>query len=318
MISRVRTASRMMVRELGLMNRTLFGDALSLSAVHAIIEVGAQKPITAQDLSERLVLEKSTVSRLLGSLVDKGFVVQNSSSSDRRRRLLTLTEPGEKVSRRIQSLAEDQVRRALQRSPTHRQNLITAGLEAYSEALRSDRFSEPESKLCDSLTLHEGYKPGLLAVLLSLQIDYYSQINGFGAVFETTVASGLADFLPRLDHPMNAMWRAEIDGCVVGSISIDGQDLESTPNLKRGHLRWFIVDPNYHGHGIGKMLVKQAMAFCDSVPFDEVHLSTIRGLDTARALYERHGFNLIEEHEGITWGQSEHEQVFVRKRLPLL
>ena len=50
------------------MNRTLAGTRLTPSAVHAIIELGTTGELAAKELAEKLILEKSTVSRLLMSL----------------------------------------------------------------------------------------------------------------------------------------------------------------------------------------------------------------------------------------------------------
>jgi hypothetical protein len=41
-------------------------------------------------------------------------------------------------------------------------------------------------------------------------------------------------------------------------------------------------------------------------------LWTFQGLDTARALYERHGFVLVKEQLGARWGNTVTEQQFVR------
>ncbi len=42
----------------------------------------------------------------------------------------------------------------------------------------------------------------------------------------------------------------------------------------------------------------------------QVYLSTFAGLDSARHLYEKCGFKLLEENEGNTWGVRVREQVF--------
>ena len=44
-----------------------------------------------------------------------------------------------------------------------------------------------------------------------------------------------------------------------------------------------------------------------------VWLTSFRGLDPARALYERHGFRLVEEREAGSWGTSVLEQRFERR-----
>jgi GNAT superfamily N-acetyltransferase len=92
----------------------------------------------------------------------------------------------------------------------------------------------------------------------------------------------------------------------VGAIAIDGANHDS----QGAHLRWFIVAPENQGHGIGKILLKEAIEFCRKKKFGRVYLWTFSGLDPARHLYERSGFKLCEEHEGNQWGRTVTEQRF--------
>ena len=52
------------------------------------------------------------------------------------------------------------------------------------------------------------------------------------------------------------------------------------------------------------------MHFCEEKNFQRVYLSTFAGLDSARHLYEKWGFKLLEEHESDTWGVRVREQKF--------
>jgi GNAT superfamily N-acetyltransferase len=133
---------------------------------------------------------------------------------------------------------------------------------------------------------------------------------GFGQAFETRVAADLAEFMTRIDNAANQTWHARQDNRIVGSISIDGQDLGND----RAHLRWFVVDERIRGGGTGKALLSQALSFCDQQGFNETHLWTVKGLDAARKLYQQHGFYLAEEYYGDQWGTNILEQQFVRPR----
>lgn len=152
-----------------------------------------------------------------------------------------------------------------------------------------------------------GYRPGLIGRVVEMHAMFYAAHAGFGVFFERQVASGLAEFAERLDHPRNRIWAAVADGRILGSITIDGQDLAPA-----AHLRWFIMDEGTRGAGIGNRLVTAAMAFCDAAGFAETQLWTFRGLDAARRLYDRHGFVLAEERPGTQWGETVLEQRFVR------
>ena len=159
------------------------------------------------------------------------------------------------------------------------------------------------------IEIHRGYLPGSIGRVAQLHGEYYARHHGFGGAFEAVVAGGLSDFIPRLVASRNQIWHASLEGRIIATIAIDGEDLGN--NI--GHLRWFIVSEAAQGHGLGKRLLQDALSFCDEQAFSETHLWTFKGLDAARKLYEDFGFALVEEYDGDQWGTVVTEQKFVRK-----
>lgn len=310
MVKNIRSASRDLVRELGFMNRTLAGTELSASAVHAIIEIGANGHLSSKALSESLLLEKSTISRLVRSLVDRGEVHEIRSHEDARSKDLHLTNKGEATLAKIANYAGQQVAVAIDPLDGHARRQILTSLKTYSAALRAGRTSGAVPVVGGQVDIRHGYTPGIIARITELHASYYSNLVGFGVAFEAKVAGGLADFAPRLDKPQNALWYAQDNNRIVGSIGIDGEDL----GAGKAHLRWFILDQRIQGTGVGKSLIQKAVTFCDDRKFRETDLWTFKGLDAARALYERHGFELTEEYRGDQWGTPMLEQKFTRRR----
>lgn len=171
-----------------------------------------------------------------------------------------------------------------------------------------------------SMSIVEGYRPGLIGQVVALHATTYSQWAGFGRIFEAKVASEFAGFVTRLDRPANGIWHAADGDRILGSIAIDGEDLADGegpsgegPSGERAHLRWFIVDPSSRGTGLGRRLLDQALAFVDERHFTETHLWTLKGLEAAKSLYLRAGFVLAGEYEGDQWGVDVTEQTFVRR-----
>ncbi len=308
LVSDIRASSRELVRELGFMSRTIAGTGLAPSAVHAIVEIGAAQSMPAKALCEKLLLEKSTVSRLVGALVEKGVLLESRTQMDARSKDLSLTEKGNALLRDITQFAETRVSSALAVLHGPQRDSVQRGLALYASALRESRAEKPSECPPETPTINTGYVPGLAGRIVELHATYYSREIGFGAVFEAAVAGGLADFVPRLDKPANEIWSVASGGAILGSIAIDGEDLGSS----RAHLRWYYLDPALRGTGTGRALLTAALNFCDRHAFGETHLWTIKGLDAARALYERHGFTLEEEYAGAQWGKQVIEQRFVR------
>lgn len=315
LVEDIRAASRLMVRELGFMGGGDFaGTDLSPSAVHALIEI-EKGGITARDLGARLRLEKSSVSRMLRKLVDSGDV-KEETGEDARVKILSLTATGKKQVAAIHTFARTQVTDALGRLKPGQGRTVLEGLRLYTDALDTDgTVTAHERATPPRIEIVAGYQPGLIARIVQMHALYYARESGFGQRFESVVASGLADFCGRLETPRNAIWAAMQDGQIIGSIAIDGEDL-NRKNLDKdvAHLRWFIVDDGVRGGGVGRRLLSTALAFVDEKAFTETHLWTFAGLSAARRLYEAHGFTCVEEWSGTQWGKEVLEQRFVRPR----
>ena len=151
-----------------------------------------------------------------------------------------------------------------------------------------------------------GYVPGAIGRIAELHGTYYHKHWGFDLFFESKVAIELSEFLRRFNEARDGFWVASVGKKIVGAIAIDGVQHDS----KGAHLRWFIVSEENQGQGIGKMLLEQAVEFCQKKKFGRVYLWTFAGLGPARHLYERFGFKLCEEHEGNQWGRTVTEQRF--------
>ncbi len=153
-----------------------------------------------------------------------------------------------------------------------------------------------------------GYEPGIIGRVTELQAIYYARHWDLGLYFEAKAATELAAFLGRFDPTRDGVWVAKSNGVVIGAIFIDGSDAHG----EGARLRWFILDPAYHGHGIGSRLLQEAVAFCKKAAFPRVYLTTFSGLTAARHLYEKVGFRLFHEEDGshLTGKSSLVEQKF--------
>jgi DNA-binding MarR family transcriptional regulator/N-acetylglutamate synthase-like GNAT family acetyltransferase len=305
LVDAIRSASRRMVRELGFMRSTLADTPYSPSAVHTLLEIGARGSMSAVEITQFLGLDKSSVSRMLRKLVEAGELEEAVSEDDARVKRLTLTPQGRRTRAGVDAYARRKVSRALSRLAPAEQEQVGNGLAAYAAAL-SDNARHALSQ--DTIEIARGYRPGVVGRVAEMHGRYYATHEGMGWFFESRVAAGLAEFTGRADRPRNGLWTAWRNGCAVGAIAIDGEDLGDD----RAHLRWFIVDDSVRGLGVGRRLLDEAVSFCDAEGFVEIQLWTFSGLDAARHLYESCGFALAEEWLGTQWGREVREQRFSR------
>ena len=154
-----------------------------------------------------------------------------------------------------------------------------------------------------------GYRPGVVADIVGHHARYYAREFGFGARFETLVASELAAFVIAHDPDEDLFLNAVAGEVFCGSIVID-----HTVSARRqgARLRWFIVSDAARGTGLGRALMERAIAFCDARAYTPVTLTTFRGLDAARHLYEAFGFKLVQEDPIDRWHGGVGEQTFSR------
>ncbi len=156
---------------------------------------------------------------------------------------------------------------------------------------------------------YSGYRPGALAEVVGLHMEYYSRQWDFGLAFETKVAGDMSEFLSRYDPDQDLFLLAlNKDRNCVGSITLDCRGAAE----QGAHLRWFIVDQKHAGNGIGMQLMNQAIAHFQQFEFKQIYLTTFDGLSAARNLYESVGFQLIQERNEDQWAGGVREQLFVR------
>lgn len=151
-----------------------------------------------------------------------------------------------------------------------------------------------------------GYTPGVIGRVAELHAKYYAAHWNFGSFFEAKVATELSCFINSYNASYDRIWSLTIDGNIEGSLTIDG----NSGRKNVAHLRWFIMSDKLRGQGAGNYLMEHAISFCKDVGFESAYLWTFQGLAPARHLYEKFGFNLVEERPGEQWGTPVTEQRF--------
>lgn len=133
--------------------------------------------------------------------------------------------------------------------------------------------------------------------LVGLQAAYYGAYWDFLPSFGEQVAQEMAAFIRGFQPEADGFWVAGAGGeAVVGGVAI------AAAGNAVARLRWFIVDPAWHGRGIGNALLTTATAFCQKAGYRRIVLQTFKGLEAAHALYRRHGFRPEAEECASPWG----------------
>ena len=113
------------------------GFSLTLSEMFALLALSDEAPMSQQALAEQLHLEKSTVSRLITHLAQRGWVKRVRDLHDTRMFRLQLSDAGHKqASHLARSLAERHQRLLAALKPDE-QEALAYGLSALVRALRT-------------------------------------------------------------------------------------------------------------------------------------------------------------------------------------
>lgn len=127
-LSIFREQIRILERKLGLLNKNCDNkscQSVTLSQCHTLVEIGRARNISLKDLSSLLLLDMSTTSRTVESLVKKELVERTTSKSDRRSVDIYLTPTGEEVFQDIEKRMNLDFERIFSYVPdTEKQNVL--------------------------------------------------------------------------------------------------------------------------------------------------------------------------------------------------
>ena len=160
--------------------------------------------------------------------------------------------------------------------------------------------------------IQTGYIPGAIGRIAELHGRYYSRDWDFGLEFEAKVAADLAAFSLSFNPMHDQIWLAMLGDRVEGSMVIDGR-VDEAGEPQDAQLRYFIMSDRLRGQGVGSELMESAIDFCRRKLYPRIYLNTFAGLNAARHLYEKHGFELRDEKFGDQWGIEVLEQRFERQ-----
>lgn len=148
---------------------------------------------------------------------------------------------------------------------------------------------------------------GDLGQIAALHGKIYAEEHGFGLGFEAYVMESLVEFYRQYDLDKDKVWVVEDQGRMVGFLLL----MHRPEN--QAQLRYFILEKNYRGFGLGRKLISEWMDFYREKAYAEAYLYTTSGLDSAVHLYESFGFRKVTEKHSEDFGVPLKEILF---RLP--
>jgi N-acetylglutamate synthase-like GNAT family acetyltransferase len=168
----------------------------------------------------------------------------------------------------------------------------------------------PDRCALDQVKVRHDLRPGDIGSVVSLHGILYAREYNYDHTFEAYVAAGTAEFAQSFDPHWDRLWIAEAGGGAIGCIAIVRRP------QSEAQLRWFLIHPNWRGLGLGRILLREALQFCEECAYRAVFLWTVSGLAAATHLYESAGFEKTEEKASKLWGHTVTEERYVLQLRP--
>lgn len=153
----------------------------------------------------------------------------------------------------------------------------------------------------DDISIRTELRPGDIGYVIYMHGDLYGREYGYGIPFETYVARGLWEFYEKYNPERDRVWVCEHNGRMIGFLLLMDRG-------KAAQLRYFLIQPEYRGIGLGSKLMSLYMDFLQECGYRASYLWTTHELGTAAFLYKRVGFQLTEEKESTAFGKPLREQ----------
>ncbi|MFT7680335.1 MAG: putative acetyltransferase [Planctomycetota bacterium] len=257
-IRKLRATARRLVRALGVMhNGNLEGLDCTPSQCHVLIELAERGRQTTGELAVLLEVDKSTASRTLRPLLEKGLVEALSDPNDQRTKPIRLTDAGRECLAKVHAFGDQQVQSALAQLDEEQRAAVLRGLDLYEGALRRAKgqagvsFRPLESR--DEHELDDLLQPGTGAI---------GELLGTG----------------------HAFFVAEREGQLIAAAGIAplADDLCEVRHLH--------VLPSARSAGLGRRMLELCLDAARKAGYPQCCLGTLRHMHHARALGEGAGF----------------------------
>ncbi len=292
----VRGFNRFYTHQIGVLQEHLLQSDYSLTEIRVMYELSTRGDLTSADLCQMLGLDAGYLSRLTSGFEKKGLIQKVRCVTDARAVQLHLTDLGRAVLAPLEQQTQDEVIALLDSLQETQQQQLTAAMKRIQALLEG---TAPSYLLRDP-------QPGDMGLVVQQQAALYAREYGWNWEFEALVAEIVAKYLREFEPASERCWIAEKDGEVVGSVFVIRHD-DTTAKL-----RMLYVDASARGMGIGQRLVDECVRFAQQVGYTRMLLWTVDILTEARKLYQKAGFELVEEEPMISFGKSLVSQTWAR------
>jgi DNA-binding MarR family transcriptional regulator/GNAT superfamily N-acetyltransferase len=287
-VATVRSFNRFYTNVIGVLHEGLVRSPYSLTEARVIFELAQRDTAEVLALRRSLDLDAGYLSRMLTRFEADGLITRERSAADARRQIIRLTRQGRAAYSMLDEGSDDEVRALLaDHSEEQRRRLVAA-----MDTIRGVLDGAPATDSC----VLRPMRPGDYGWVIQRNAVLYAREYGWDGTYETLVVRIVAGFLEDHDPEREHAWIAEVGGEPVGGVFCMRED------DRTARLRLLLVEPGARGRGVGGRLVDECLRFAREAGYKDMVLWTNDVLAAARRIYQRAGFELVEEAPHRSFG----------------
>lgn len=135
-IRKFRENLRILERELDMQNKSCCCCGVTLSQCHLLLELDKTNNISLNELSEKLAIDKSSVSKTVENLVKANLIIRTIPKEDRRVTNLSLTKEGIEVCKKINTNNDEYFKGVLSSIPEEELPAFNKSFEAFVNSMK--------------------------------------------------------------------------------------------------------------------------------------------------------------------------------------
>ncbi|TDD72422.1 GNAT family N-acetyltransferase [Jiangella aurantiaca] len=289
-VTAVRQFNRFYTTVMGFLDQGLLRSRFSLTEARILFELAQRDVTEVGALRDTLGVDAGQLSRTLARFESAGLVERSRSEADGRKLLIAPTAAGREAFADLDARSDQQAEELLTGLPDDDRRRLVADLDSVRRLLSRREADAPRAYVI------RGLRPGDLGWVVQRNAVLYAREYGWDQTYEALVARIVADYAEHHDPRRENAWIAELDGRPVGAVFCVRKD-DTTAQL-----RLLLVEPETRGAGLGTRLVDECIAFARSAGYSSMVLWTNDVLAAARRIYQKAGFELVEENRHHSFG----------------
>lgn len=286
-ITEIRGFNRFYTNILGLLDQHIIDSGYSLTEARIIFEIGKTDTCTANQLCSILDIDRSYMSKIINKFEKQQLVNRTICSTDNRNIEIHMTDKGKAVLHELEKNANRQIEELILKLNNAEWEELINGIRVVKKYF---------SRATKSIKIRP-YREDDIPYVIDRQLSLYeAERNFITDIWKKYLTQGVLALVERFDSEKDCIFILECNGSPAGCVAIT----HTKDNMAQ--LRYFFLEPELRGLGVGTDLLNKALSFCREKKYSHVFLWTVSAQEAARILYKKAGFEITETSENESWG----------------